>query len=215
MCGERIKRAVTGVWVILALVMTALAPAVSAEGNGASPERYRGECGQDGSSVYWSVDPAKNELTISGSGKIKSYYSVHGANQPYATLKTGRIIEKLIIEDGITEIGASAFESFHSLKGVSLPSSLTKIGGAAFMNCTSLMDITIPDSVIDIEGSAFFGCTAIRNIKIPDKVSNIRVNTFERCTSLESVELPDNLKTIEAEAFSGCKALKDKLYPAA
>lgn len=55
---------------ILALIiMTATVFAATANAsNGGSSSRDSGECGAQNSSVYWSINPEKCELTISGSG---------------------------------------------------------------------------------------------------------------------------------------------------
>ncbi len=53
----------------------------------------------------------------------------------------GDNITRLVLSEGITTIGASAFWGKTSLTSLSLPSTLTTIGGWAFTNCTGLTSI--------------------------------------------------------------------------
>ncbi len=61
----------------------------------------------------------------------------------------------LRIEDKITSIHASAFESCDKLTSVILPHTLKTIGDSAFRWCTSLKNVIIPNSVTTIGKDAF------------------------------------------------------------
>jgi len=113
-------------------------------------------CGTN--AVYELIEYAdgSHELHISGTGAIenapdwKALFQEQGVSS--ATLN---------IEEGITEIGASAFAGCNFLKGaLILPESLTKIGYRAFYSCFGLTGrLDLPDSVSEIGGYAFYGCT--------------------------------------------------------
>lgn len=49
--------------------------------------------------------------------------------------------------------------SADSLKSIVIPDGVTRIGNSAFQNCSSLICIIIPDSVTHIGKRAFSGCT--------------------------------------------------------
>lgn len=66
-------------------------------------------------------------------------------------------IEKVVIPEGVTEIGKYAFKDCSSLKEVQLPESLTVIGEDAFSGCEKLQQITIGENVKRIGTCAFFG----------------------------------------------------------
>ena len=89
-------------------------------------------------------------LTIFGTGDMVNY---DNNNQPWASyrLKT----EKLVIQEGVTSIGDSAFNDFWSLTEVIIPYGVTSIGKQAFGGC-DIGSITIPDSVTVID-EAFYG----------------------------------------------------------
>ena len=56
---------------------------------------------------------------------------------------TADSITSVIIGDGVTTIGANAFNSFTALKTVSIESSVTSIGNGAFDGCTQLLRICL------------------------------------------------------------------------
>ena len=49
----------------------------------------------------------------------------------------------IIIEEGVTTIGTSAFEGCTNITSVSIPNTVTNIGDRAFYNCTGLGKINV------------------------------------------------------------------------
>ena len=64
-------------------------------------------------------------------------------------------VHTVIIETGITEIGAAAFYDHHKLRSVVIPSSVVRIRERAFAFCIDLQTLNIPDSVQVIDVAAF------------------------------------------------------------
>ena len=116
-------------------------------------------------------------------------------------------IEHIVISEGVTSIGAYAFEELENLQSISLPKTLTKIGEGAFSGCKKIVDIKIPDNVISIEKDAFKDCKNLRSINIPEGVTSIEASTFISCEKLNVINNPGNLKSIGESAFLGCKAI--------
>ena len=73
-------------------------------------------------------------------------------------------LESLVIQEGVTNIKESAFNTCRSLASVSLPSSLIVIERDAFYGCRSLQGLTIPENVTSIEARAFAGCSALTDL---------------------------------------------------
>ncbi len=67
---------------------------------------------------------------------------------------------------------------------VVIPDGVTSIGGSAFSECSSLTSITLPDGVTSIGNSAFYGCSSLTSITIPDSVTSIGWGAFNDCESL-------------------------------
>ncbi|MBQ8402877.1 MAG: leucine-rich repeat domain-containing protein [Clostridia bacterium] len=91
------------------------------------------------------------------------------------------------IPEGVTSIGASAFNNCESLLSVVIPNGVTSIGGSAFMNCTSLTSIEIPEGVTSIGANAFSGCENLENVVIPASITEIGEKAFFCCLKVTSV----------------------------
>lgn len=117
----------------------------------------------------------------------------------------------VVIPDGVTSIGDSAFYDFCGLKKVTsviIPGSVTSIGGSAFSYCSSLTSVAIPESVRSIGDRAFCSCSSLTSVTIPESVRRIGYGAFEYCRSLASITIPENVRTINNSAFQDCSSLK-------
>jgi len=147
-------------------------------------------------------------LTFSGTGEMPDYAATTEplwADQPWVEYRAN--ITTVVIEQGVTTIGARAFRLCTELTSVVIPNSVTSIGMLAFQECSSLTSVTIPNSVTTIGQQAFLLCTALTSIEIPNSVTSIGMLAFQECSSLTSVTIPNSVTTIEAQAFRLCTAL--------
>lgn len=67
-------------------------------------------------------------------------------------------LQKVILNDGLRQIGAGAFLNCRALRVVRLSRELEKIEKSAFENCVSLTTIVIYDQVTEIEEDVFKNC---------------------------------------------------------
>ena len=93
-------------------------------------------------------------------------------------------VTKVIIPDGVAEIGEYAFSRCKALVSITIPNGVVKIGHGAFIACDALEAITIPDGVAEIGGAAFYGCKALKAITIPEGVTRICDWLFFECNAL-------------------------------
>ena len=93
-----------------------------------------GDCGDNGSTAKWTLD-SDGVLTISGNGKLTKRIQDKELAIPDENIK------KLVVEEGITALPASAFESMKGLKTVVLADSITTIGANAFGSCYKLATV--------------------------------------------------------------------------
>ena len=149
--------------------------------------------------LTWKLD-ADGTLTISGTGAMKDYNAYDNLSPAYKNSN----VKKVVIEDGVTSIGASAFENCSNLTSITIPDGVTSIGNFAFCICTGLTSITIPDGVTSIGNSAFSFCRSLTSITIPDSVTSIGSYAFYDCSSLTSITIPDSVTSIGAKAFVSC-----------
>lgn len=129
--------------------------------------------------------------TIDNNGILKSY--------------SGRDTT-VIIPEGVTNIGNSAFWQCESLTDVTIPASVTSIGYKAFYACDRLSNVTIADGVMNIGDEAFWGCHNLKTVTIPSSVISIGKNAFW-CQSLKTVAIPGSVISIGDNAFSDCDNL--------
>lgn len=92
-----------------------------------------------------------------------------------------KTIRKVIIPNGVTEIGEGAFSDCDRLTSIVIPEGVTKIGDRAFMGCSKLTKIILPDGVKEIGKKPFSGCANLRDIRIPKGVEKISKNALECC----------------------------------
>ncbi|MBP0976253.1 MAG: leucine-rich repeat protein [Oscillospiraceae bacterium] len=105
----------------------------------AAGQATSGECGAEGSNVTWELKDGV--LTISGTGAIKDYHSVFSEYSPWYKSEE---IKSIIIGEGVTKIGASAFKSIKNLESVVIPASMTEMAFSnAFESCFALNNIEV------------------------------------------------------------------------
>ena len=139
-------------------------------------------------------------LTISGVS-MENFYSNSDAPWYYYREK----IKKVVIKNGMLNIGNNAFERYENLTSVTIPESVKIIGNSAFDYCTSLTSITIPKSVTSIGIRAFYNCSSLTSITIPKSVTSIGLFAFGECTSLTSITV-ENGNTIY-DSRNNCNAV--------
>ena len=140
---------------------------------------YAERSGTCGDNLQWKLTD-EGVLTITGTGKMKDWKYNYSPWYAYKSVK------QVIIGDGVTTIGSSAFSGCSSLTSVTIGNSVTEIGGYAFSGCSSLTSLTIPNSVTDIGSSAFSGCKNVKQITVeavtPPECS---INTFDGVNTKE------------------------------
>ena len=123
--------------------------------------------------ITWTLSD-DGTLTISGTD-MPDYYSYYGS--PWYSQR-GKI-KKVVIEDGVMNIGKYAFCDCSGLTSVTIPNSVTSIGEKAFQNCSGLTSVSIPNSVTSIGDVAFSGCSGLTSLTIPNSVTSIGSYAFK------------------------------------
>ena len=114
---------------------------------GYSGDRYCPDCDTvvEKGYTYWIEDNLTwklyedGTLNISGTGAMKDYdYD----NNPSPACNNSNV-KKVVIEDGVTSIENSAFDSCSNLTSITIPDSVTSIGESVFSDCESLKTISL------------------------------------------------------------------------
>jgi hypothetical protein len=131
-----------------------------------------------------------------------------------SAFKDCRHLTSFTIPAGVTEIEAETFANCSSLAAFTIPQGITKIGARAFSGCSGLTSIGLPQSLVDIGMFAFSGCSKLASVVLPAGITVISNGTFYGCTSLTTITVPEGVTTINAGAFAGCSGLTTVLIPA-
>lgn len=194
-----------------------------------------------GDAVNWKI--IDSTLYISGTGKTSNGLLLpRGASvQPLLpdTLDTWKNlqwddnasnIKELIIEEGITAIGAQAFGLLDHLETVRLPSSVQTIESMAFAGCPNLQSVSLPEGAHpSIAGDAFEWNPSLYNsskpffmlnsalveyggesgaVSVPDDVQDIIHGVFKEHSEITAVSVPASVTNIGDAAFKDCTNLK-------
>ena len=154
-------------------------------------------------------------LRIFGKGAMYNYNYIYTTKRMYSDAPWSSWdskIKSVVIEDGVTRIGAYTFYMFTSLTEVNIPNSVTSIGRGAFRYCTALKKINIPNSVTSIGAYAFAECGSLAEVNIPDGIETIDEGVFAYCDSLAHIDIPNSVTSIGRYAFCGC-SLTEVIIP--
>ena len=191
---NRIRKVLCVALVLLLLVASVPAVPVADLGFGitASALNATGKCGK---TATYTFDSATGELVISGTGAIaaEAFYN----NQE---------IKRVVIGDGITEIGVDAFNK-SSLKSITVGKSIKIINDYSFYSCDSLESIILPDNVEIIGNYAFHGCDSLAYAILGNGVVTIGYHAFSSCERLQNVDMGNNTTVIGDCAFIYCHNL--------
>ena len=131
----------------------------------------------------------------------------------------------LVIPNGVTKIGAYAFEDCKSLTSVTIGKNVTEIGDCAFENCENLTSVTILDSATEIAAIAFYHCDNIKRINI--HISNLAkycesnlmytidgdAHLYMNGKEIFNLVIPNGVTEIGVAAFAGCSSLTSVTIP--
>lgn len=118
----------------------------------------------DGVEFYWELSEDGGTLTINGKGHMAEFYD--------APEWLSYNFTKVVVEDGVCDIGEEAFLNAESLENVELAESVTIIGDRAFYGCKNLKNVEF-NNVSYIGSMAFYGCMSFTDIEIPKTVNTI------------------------------------------
>lgn len=153
-------------------------------------------------SLTWKLTGA-GTLTISGSGAMTDF----GGSSDTPWKDHMDKIMSIVIEDGVTNVGSSAFSGSAALS-VTLPGSVTEIGSGAF-NGTALVSLSVPGSVRTIGEHAFQNCANLVTISLSEGLETIGSGAFQACSKLASITLPASVRSVGDSVFFECTEMTE------
>ena len=179
--------------------------------------------------LHWEVSTgvlSGKTLTISGTGAMPDFdfpngnlapwwnYEALGMLTSFGNFKLEGELKKVVIKDGVTNVGDYALFFLPAATQVTLPDGLQSLGRGAFDTCASLTNTTLPAAITAVPGKCFADCTKLLNVKYAGTVTAIGDLAFESCKALTAAPIPETVTEIGASAFTGCTALTDVTIPA-
>ena len=176
--------------------------------------------------LHWEVSTgvlSGKTLTISGTGVMPDFnfpegnlapwwnYEALGMLTSFGNFKLEGELKKVVIKDGVTNVGSYALFFLPAATQVTLPDSVTRIGRYGIAMCSKLTGMSIPKSVTEIGdfGLAGNGLTAVT---LPDGLQSLGRGAFDTCTSLTNTTLPAAITAVPGKCFANCTKLLNVKY---
>ena len=171
--------------------------------------------------LHWEVSTgvlSGKTLTISGTGVMPDFnfpegnlapwwnYEALGMLTSFGNFKLEGELKKVVIKDGVTNVGSYALFCLPAATQVTLPDSVTRIGRYGIAMCSKLTGMSIPKGVTEIGdfGLAGDGLTAVT---LPDGLQSLGRGAFDSCTSLTNTTLPAAITAVPGKCFADCTKL--------
>ena len=184
-----------------------------------------GDFGEN-SCLHWEVSTgvfSGKTLTISGTGAMPNFDFPHGNLAPwwnydalgmltsFGNFKLEGELKKVVIKDGVTNVGDYALFFLPAATQVTLPGSVTSIGRYGIAMCSKLTGLSIPKGVTEIGdfGLAGDGLTAVT---LPDGLQSLGRGAFDTCASLTNTTLPAAITAVPGKCFADCTKLLNVKY---
>lgn len=176
--------------------------------------------------LHWEVTTgviSGKTLTISGTGVMPDFdfpngnlapwwnYEALGMLTSFGKFKLEGELKKVVIKDGVTNVGDYALFCLPAATQVTLPESVTRIGRYGIAMCSKLTGLSIPKSVTEIGdfGLAGDGLTAVT---LPDGLQSLGRGAFDTCASLTNTTLPAAITAVPGKCFADCTKLLNVKY---
>ena len=174
-----------------------------------------------GDALTWTLSP-EGTLEISGTGAMYDY--TNREDVPWYAMR--KSVKSIVVNEGLTVIGAHAFVNCLNAVSVTLPASMTNIHRNAFLGCLSLKDVYIPDlsawfhvafewpnrytaNPLSTAENLYVNGVLTRDIVVPEDITEINDCPFIGFCGIDSVTIPGTVRSIyEAGAFMDCQNLK-------
>lgn len=125
-------------------------------------------------------------------------------------------LEKVIIPEGVTNIGDGAFTSGDvpmSYSEIKFPKTLKSIEREAFSNNDSVTEINLPDGLESIGTYAFETNTSLVKVSFGDGITELSNGVFYRNYRLKEIILPYGLKSIGDSVFADDGRIEELYIP--
>jgi hypothetical protein len=171
-------------------------------------------------------------LRISGNGAMEDYPFERGgwSYTPWSSAiwhDAAPPVISVIIEEGVTHIGANAFRGdISTIQSITVAADNAHYSSEAgilfnkdktalifYPNKGQFYNYTIPNGVTSIGDEVFRSHISLTSITIPNSVASIGESAFKNCISLTSITIPNSVASIEDHTFAYCESLTSVVIP--
>jgi len=176
--------------------------------------------------VYAYIEQDENNdivLQIEGNGNMKDLN-----NYPWLEESIKETITKIVINNGVTNIGSSAFTGCSNVTNIFIPASVTEIGEEdPFLLCSNLTEINVSNSnpsFKGIDGVLYAKDSPTKTlIRFPEgkecseyviysSVETIKNGAFLNCKKVEKIRTDKKISSVGENAFATHREGKTEVY---
>ena len=126
-------------------------------------------------------DPSLKHVTLGGYGQAISDEMFY--NQ--------KLLETVILKEGVGDIGTRAFANCVKLQGISIPGTTESIARSAFENDSTMTTLTLGEGIKAIDYDAFLRCKSVKSITLPASLDSISSSAFTVMSGVTSFTIAD------------------------
>ena len=134
--------------------------------------------------LTWQYYPTEKTLILYSVKQIPDYSH---EKAPWHKLRSS--VKRIVLREGLEQIGANAFSGMSALESVSFPNSLRRIDKNAFEYCEKLQELALPEHLEFIGDYAFQSCTSLKKLDLPETLSSLGSRAFQYCYGLRELSL--------------------------
>ena len=148
-----------------------------------------GENNRDGDSVKWEIRDDGKTLVFSGNGEMEGFAFWPTDSGRYAPWWYGYQdkIGKVIIEDGVKNIGRNALRELPNLTSLEIPGSVERIDYCGVYYCENLKEVTMHEGLKTIGDYAFEYDYALETVVFPSTLESIGKESFRYDDKIKDV----------------------------
>ncbi len=115
---------------------------------------------------------------------IGTYYSVSGCN---TSVSEEIVIPSYVYGLPVKKVSSEAFTGKTDLERLVIGNGISELGYGMCYGCTALKEVAFPDTLCEIGLSAFEGCSSLTSVRLGGNVKELGSAAFKDCTALKSV----------------------------
>ena len=165
------------------------------------------------------------KLTLTGTGEMKAYstnvYDTANYYQNTPWYGSRAALKEIVVDNGITKIGANAFNGCAAVEKLSVPANTDEYGANAFKDFAALNTVVLTGigamkdfTSTDYQTTPWYlNKDTVTTITLNEGIEVIGTYAFKDNTNLTAMALPSTINSIGANAFTGCTGLTDITIP--